>query len=320
MLVIVLIVASVAVVWAVPESQRRNLDSQYRSSHAQFESVASTIRETIFDASGTANVLYSSRTCRISIGTGTLFIKQKDDIMLISYTLDDGTDGDVKFDFVYSTTSDYLNIVNYTKDGNLSSGNMKITCRWLNATTTPTIAIDSNGDGRYTLNLTKSLVNTLITVSGIYNETPMAEAWILQVSSITHIFPSTFGTFFIKTANGGIITDYPARTAYVDRSLMVFNGSNRMSLYDVVLESTTVSEQNGIYDLTFTVKDRQADSAFRIRNLRFETVGDHKNALYNHFISEYGFQTDGNHIKYNLPLQQLDILRYTLKLNVDRGG
>lgn len=320
MLVIVLIVASIAVVWAVPETQRKNLDSQYKSSHAQFECVAATIKEVVLDASGTNNEPYSSRTCRISIGTGTIYVKQKGEIMLVSYTLDDGTAGDVKFDFVYSAASDYLNIVNYTNDGSISSSDMKITYRWLNGSVSPTTIIDSDRDGVYSVNPKESLVDTFITVSGLSNNTPMAEAWILQTSGIIHTIPSQSGVFYVTTTDGGIITDYPAHTAYVDKSLIVFNGSNRMSLYTIILESSMVSGQSGIYDLTFTVKNYQVNSTFRIRNLRLEVVGDYKAALYNHFINEYGFRTDGEHIKYNFPIQQLDMLRYLLELKVERKG
>lgn len=329
MLVIVLIVASVAVVWAVPENQRKTLESQYRSSHGQFECVAATVREAIFDASGTNNGPYSSRTCRISIGTGTLSIKQKEEVMLVSYTLDNGTDGDVKFDFIYYTTTnatngesitvDYLNIFNYTKDGNRSPGNMKITHRWLNGSTSPVTAIDSNRDGVYALDPPESLVNTFITVSDPSNDTPMAEAWILQTSGIIHTIPSTLGTFFIRTANGGIITDYPARTAYVDKSPIIFNGNNRMSLYIVVLESTMASGQNGIYDLTFTVKNYQVNSTFNIRNLRFKVIGEYRDALYSYFVGKYGFQTNGEHILYNYPIQQLDMLRYMVNLTAEQS-
>lgn len=317
MLVIVLIVAAIAVLWAVPESQRKSLNNEFRSSVVQFDSMNANIKEVMMESLGSSTGASSTRTCRISVGTGDFLVRSNETIFVVSYTLSQN-EGEVKFDYVYSSGYDYMTITNRTSTGAASYSPMKITYNWLNASESTTTVSVGSGVGTYTIDAEYPLVNTHFSVLDATNASraPLAEAWVVTSDAIVHDIPSALGAYYVKSENCGVMTNYPGLADYVVRSPHAVNGSGRFALYFVKFDSNIASGQQGVYDLTFGAKAEGANFTSGVKNITIQAIGDYKDAWHDYFRRGFGFATDGSGVSLDAEVWQIDIYQFTIEMTV----
>ncbi|MCG2827195.1 MAG: hypothetical protein L6265_11455, partial [Thermoplasmatales archaeon] len=233
--------------WATPILQRSQNEANYGAVLGYFNALDSTFEDVVNMGEG------ASRTVDVSVGAGNIYISEiMNETWVVSYGLNESVRinisgleddakgvGDKKVTVESNPTSLSVNLTIYKVDGN-DFKNIFSTTETTPATVGPA---------------SEEFTGTVyIRVANSINET-LAQLWLFDITPITYELPSAFGTYYIKSVNGGIITQATGQKYVTNEPLVKETGSSLL-LYMIQTKATNLrGGGSGSYSFTLNMKN-----------------------------------------------------------------
>jgi Tfp pilus assembly major pilin PilA len=274
LVVIILVIVTGILAWSIPMIQSAEREARYRTALACFENLDKNIELLIREDINTM------RTTRITIHSGSITIRNNDECWVISYMLTDDVDVDIIF---YDFWSRFFRL--QRTDGE-PVDDYFIDIFWLSEDYPPDLAKHpSSGTVAASNDLTEA---TRIIVYDETYTTPIAEAWVFGIDTITYTMSGPMGTFTLRAVNGGISSNYPSGKSIVNSPVIVDTEyTHTITLYMIQLNPIgATSGAEGNYELTLLLREREINIAENVRNLRVTIYGAYNTSWYNHLTAE----------------------------------
>ena len=310
LITIVLVVTAAILQWATPILQRSQSEANYSSALGYFNALDSAFEDVVNMGEG------ASRTVDVSVGAGNIYISETmNETWVVSYGLDSSVrirfsglgDGD-KYFGINSTKSITVNITIYWPEGDSLGGSYY-------PYGSSGVPIDPAST---TVDANDPLTGTVyIRVNDATTNETLAELWLFDVTPITYELSSAFGTYYIKSVNGGIITQATGQKYVTNEPLFKETGSSLL-LYMIQTRATNLrSGGSGSYSFTLNMKnmDIRNNISVDVYNLTLQIYDQQDNewikAWYSYFTTGWenakindnkynytGFVDDGDSLLY----------------------
>ncbi len=295
---IVLVVTTVILSWATPILQRSQSEANYGSALGYFNALDSSFEDVVNMGEG------ASRTVDVSVGAGNIYMSESmNETWVVSYGLNenlrirfsdlDGEDDTFK---INSTKTETVNITIYwPNDDDL--GEPKYVYKGP-ISTTPT-SVDANRPLTGTVYIR---VNTTGASQGT-----LAELWLFDITPISYELPSAFGTYYIKSVNGGLITQATGEK-YVTDAPLITETENSILMYMIqtrVKENSLSGGGPGHYsfalkNMNMGIRNNISADVYNLTLQIYDKQGDKwDKAWYSYFESNFGFEKEEGGLLYN---------------------
>ncbi len=238
---IVLVVTAAILSWAAPILQRSQSEANYGSALGYFNVLDSSLEDVVNMGEG------ASRTVDVSVGAGNIYISETmNETWVVSY----GLDSSMRIRFFDLDDSDYQKFkINCTK-----TETVNITIYWpegddLGKPCYPPenpLLLDTN---LKTVTADKFLTKTVYIRVNTTTMLPMpqetlAELWLFDITPISYELESAYGTYYIKSVNGGLITQATGEK-YVTDAPFIKETENSILLYMIQTKTADTSLTGG---------------------------------------------------------------------------
>ena len=284
LITIVLVVTAAILQWATPILQRSQNEANYGAVLGYFNALDSTFEDVVNMGEG------ASRTVDVSVGAGNIYISESmNETWVVSYGLNkslrirffDLDDGNNEFRINstktvdvnitvswYDINGDYVDCNNTNTGNSLSGGSLK------------------------PITVHRDIVGTVnITVTNSTTNETLAELWLFDITPITYELPSAFGTYYIKSVNGGIITQATGQKYVTNEPLVKETGSSLL-LYMIQTKATNLrGGGSGSYSFTLNMKNMNIRNNMSrdVYNLTLQIYNEQEegwnDAWYSHFLT-----------------------------------
>ena len=304
LITIVLVVTAAILSWATPILQRSQSEANYGAVLGYFTSLDSALEDVVNMGEG------ASRTVDVSVGAGNIYISESmNETWIVSYNFE----GEQKVNFsgldyphdetVTITPSANINVTIYFPEGDN-----------IGAPHYPT----QSGDDFTTDKPLTGIV--YIRVNNTANTKKIAELWLFDITPITYELQSAFGTYYIKSVNGGIITQATGQKYVTNEPLFKETGSSLL-LYMIQTRATNLrSGGSGSYSFTLNMKnmDIRNNISVDVYNLTLQIYdqsgNDWNKAWYSYFTTGWeNAKTNNNEYNYAGFVDDGDSLLYKTK-------
>lgn len=311
LITIVLVVTAAILSWATPILQRSQSEANYGAVLGYFSALDSAFEDVVNMGEG------ASRSVDVSVGAGNIYISETmNETWIVSYGLNDSLrirffdvgDGDNTFK-INSTKIETVNITIYWPEGNdLGEPDYHI--------------IINLGEGKEPITAANPLTGTVyIRVANSTTNEPLAELWLFDVTPITYELSSASGTYYIKSVNGGIITQATGQKYVTNEPLVKETGSSLL-LYMIQTKATNLmGGGSGSYSFTLNMKnmDIRNNISAEVYNLTLQIYNEQEEgwnaAWYSYFESKFEFKNEGNGLLYNNKIK-LTLVQCNMDVNM----
>lgn len=312
LITIVLVVTAAILSWATPILQRSQSEANYGAVLGYFSALDSAFEDVVNMGEG------ASRSVDVSVGAGNIYISETmNETWVVSYGLNESVrirfsdvgDGDETFD-INSTKSVNVNISVSWYDSNGNYADCNNTNTNIDLSTPQTIEVHRDIVGTVNITVTNSTTNE-----------PLAELWLFDVTPITYELSSASGTYYIKSVNGGIITQATGQKYVTNEPLVKETGSSLL-LYMIQTKATNLrGGGSGSYSFTLNMKnmDIRNNISAEVYNLTLQIYNEQEEgwnaAWYSYFESKFEFKNEGNGLLYNNKIK-LTLVQCNMDVNM----
>lgn len=315
---VVLIVTAAILSWATPILQRSQSEANYNSALGYFNALNSAFEDVVNMGEG------ASRTVDVSVGAGNIYISETmNETWVVSY----GLNSSMRIRFSWLGDSDENFGINSTK-----SVTVDINVSWYDSNGDYVDCNNTNtdksllGGSLEVITVHRNIVTTVnITVTNSSTNEILAELWLFDITPISYELPSSFGTYYIKEFNGGIITQATGQK-YVTNAPLFKEGENSILLYMIqtkITDTSLAGSGAGHYSFTLNMKkmNLRNNISMDVYNLTlqiYDKQGDEwSKAWYSYFESNSGFENDGDSLLYSTAKPNNQITLKLMSCNID---
>lgn len=309
---IVLVVTAVILSWATPILQRSQSEANYNSALGYFNALNSAFEDVVNMGEG------ASRTVDVSVGAGSIYMGETmNETWIVSYNFE----GEQRVNF---SGLDYPQDEIFNVDASITGANVSI--YWYDSDNKLVHTYyESSIDLPSGVTADKTIGGTVNII--VFNSTQdiVAELWLFDITPITYELPSAFGTYYLKSVNGGIITQATGQK-YVTNAPSVKETGNSILMYVIqtrVGDSSLTGGGKGFYSFTLNMKNMNLRNnvSVDVYNLTlqiYDKQGDEwRKAWYSYFESNSGFENNGDSLLYRTAKPNNQITLKLMSCNID---
>ena len=309
LITIVLVVTAAILQWATPILQRSQSEANYSSALGYFNVLDSAFEDVVNMGEG------ASRSVDVSVGAGNIYISETmNETWVVSYNFEGQprvnisklNDGDKEFDI--STSVDVNITIYWPKGDDFGAPDYHNNIERVSTV----LGARENLTGAIYMNISNNVTSEKV-----------AELWLFDITPITYELQSAFGTYYIKSVNGGIITQATGQKYVTNEPLFKETGSSLL-LYMTQTKATNLrGGGSGSYSFTLNMKnmDIRNNMTMDVYNLTLQIYDqqgeDWNKAWYSYFELNSGFIDDGDSLLYSTGEPNKKITLKLMSCNID---